>query len=50
MTKEKAQDILREVVSYIVKRGREVEGIEDFIKDTSDMEDYLLDNYFKVNN
>ena len=44
MEKEKAKDILREAVSYIV--GRQVEGLEDFKTEVNDLEDYLLKEFF----
>lgn len=44
MTKEKARDILREAVSYII--GRQVDGIEDFKTDVNNLEDYLLKEFF----
>ena len=46
MTKDKARDILREMISYMVNRGRLVEGLEDFITDCNDTEDFLIAEYF----
>lgn len=43
MTKEKAKDILREAVSYIV--NQKVDGLEEFKKDVNDMEDFIVENF-----
>lgn len=46
MNKEKARDILRDLVSYAIDRSKRIEGTEEFQTEINDMEDFLIKEYF----
>jgi hypothetical protein len=50
MTKEKARDVLRNCISYIIEKNKTVTGTEEFVTEANDMEDFLIANYFAVIN
>ena len=46
MDKTKARDVLRDAVSYIIEKNKNVNGTEEFVQETNDMEDFLIARFF----